>query len=186
MIEEKKNRTTLIAVITGIVALLLGLCLGATVGGVGGFLIGRSAAPRVAPPLQLPRGVPTPQRRLPNVPTPAVPQLPERMRPGGLIPQAGALIQEVVQGAPAAEAGLQAGDVVTKVDNTPVDADHRLADIMAQYKPGDKVSLALWRAGNTRQVTVTLGAHPDDAQRAYLGVKYGDLTPQRVTPQPKD
>lgn len=81
---------------------------------------------------------------------------------------------------------MQAGDVVTKVDNTPVDADHRLADIMAQYKPGDKVSLALWRAGNTRKVTVTLGAHPEDAQRAYLGVKYGDLTPQRVTPQPKD
>jgi hypothetical protein len=36
---------------------------------------------------------------------------------------------------------------------------------------------------NTRTVTVTVGAHPEDAQRAYLGVKYGELTPQQ-TPRP--
>jgi S1-C subfamily serine protease len=181
---EKSNRTTLIAVITGIVALLLGLCLGGLVGGASGYLIGRSAAPRVAPAQLLPRVNPTPQRRLPVVPTPAAPQTPERMRPGGLMPQAGAMIQEVVAGSPAAEAGLKAGDIITMVDKTPIDADHRLADVVTQYKPGDKVSLTVWRMGNTRTITVTVGAHPDDAQRAYLGVRYGELTPQRGTPQP--
>ena len=185
MEEDKSNRTTLIAVITGIVALLLGLCLGCLVGGAGGYLIGRSAAPRAAA-TQGPRAIPTPQRGLPAIPTSRVPQTPERLRPGGLIPQAGAMIQEVVQGSPAAEAGLKAGDIVTMVDKTPIDADHRLADIVAQYKPGDKVTLTVWRSGDTRTITVTVGAHPEDAQRAYLGVRYGELTPQRVTPQPKD
>jgi S1-C subfamily serine protease len=146
-------------------------------------MIGRSAAPRVAPAQLLPRGLPTPQRRLPAMPTPAAPQTPERLRPGGLIPQAGAMIQEVVTGSPADEAGLKAGDIVTLVDKTPIDADHRLADVVAQYKPGDKVTLTVWRMANTRTVTVTVGAHPEDAQRAYLGVKYGELTPQQ-TPRP--
>jgi len=183
---EKQNRTTLIAVITGIVALLLGLCLGGLAGGVGGYLIGRSAGPRVAPAQLLPRGMPTPQRRLPAVPTPSAPQTPERMRPGGLMPQGGAMIQEVVADSPAAEAGLKVGDIITMVDKTPIDADHRLADVVAQYKPGDKVTLTVWRTANTRTITVTVGAHPDDAQRAYLGVRYGELAPQRVTPQPGD
>ncbi len=179
---EKSNRTTLIAVITGIVALLLGLCLGGLAGGVGGYLIGQSTAPR-AIATQRPRAIPTPQRGLPAIPTPRAPQTPERMRPGGLIPQAGAMIQEVVAGSPADEAGLKAGDIVTLVDKTPIDADHRLADVVAQYKPGDKVTLTVWRMTATRTITVTVGAHPEDATRAYLGVKYGELTPQQ-TPRP--
>ena len=182
---EKANRTALIAVSTGIVALLLGLCLGGLMGGVGGYLIGRSAASKAVAP-QWPRFIPTPQQDLPALPMPRSLPTPERLRPGGLIPQAGAMIQEVAVGSPAAEAGLKAGDIITKVDNTPIDADHRLADVVAQYKPGDKVTLTVWRAGSTRTITVTAGAHPEDATRAYLGVRYGELTPQRVTPQPRD
>lgn len=182
---EKPNRTAWIAVITGIVALLLGLCLGGLAGGVGGYLIGRSAAPRTAATLW-PRFMPTPQRDLPAIPTPRPPQPPERLRPGGIIPQAGAMIQEVAANSPAAEAGLKVGDIITQVDRTPIDANHRLADVVAQYKPGDKVTLTVWRTGSTRTITVTVGAHPEDATRAYLGVRYGELAPQRVTPQPGD
>lgn len=182
---EKPNRTALIAVVTGIVALLLGLCLGGLAGGVGGYLIGRSAAPRAGAP-QWPRFVPTPPGGLPALPTPRSLPTPERLHPGGLIPQAGAMIQEVVTGSPAAEAGLKAGDIITKVDDTPIDADHRLADVVTQYKPGDKVTLTVWRTGSTRTITVTVGVHPEDATRAYLGVRYGELAPQRGTPQPRD
>ncbi len=181
--ETPKNRTALIAVITGLIALLLGLCLGLAAGGVGGYLLGRAAGPRFAlPTLPL---APTP-RRLPAVPTPALPLTPERRRPGGFFPRTGALIQEVLPNTPAAEAGLRVGDMIIRVDNTPVDARHRLAAIIAQYKPGDKVSLTVWRPGDTRTLTATFGAHPDDAQRPYLGVMYVELPPQRATPQPED
>ncbi|MGC8780230.1 MAG: S1C family serine protease [Anaerolineae bacterium] len=184
--DTQKNRTALIAVITGLIALLLGLCLGLVAGGVGGYLIGRSADARWGLPLPVFPEAPTPPRRLPLLPTPALPSTPERLRPGGFFPRAGALIQEVVANTPAAEGGLRTGDIITKVNDAPVDADHRLADLIARYKPGDKVSLTVWRAGNTRTVTVTLAAHPDNAQRPYLGVTYVELPPQRVTPQPGD
>ena len=181
MEDAPKNRTALIAVITGLVALLLGLCLGLAVGGAGGYLIGRSAAGRAMPALPWLPPAPAPQWRTPQAPTPALP-----LRPGGFFPRAGALIQEVMANTPAAEAGLRTGDVITQVDSTPVDANHRLADLIAQRKPGDKVTLTVWRAGNTRTVTVTLAAHPDDAQRPYLGVMYAELPGQRATPQPGD
>ncbi len=182
---EQQNRTTLIAIITGIVALLIGLCLGAAVGGAGGYLIGRAGAARLAPTQPLPRTIPT-LPRLPIIPTPAVPQPPERVRPGGLIPGSGALVQEVLPNTPADRAGLRVGDVITRVENAPVDADHRLADLLASYKPGNRVTLTVWRLGNTITITVTLGQHPDDAQRPYLGIRYSEVIPQRPTPQPGD
>jgi len=198
MAEENKSRTATVAIVTGIVALFLGLCLGAMFGGMGGYLIGRSSAPRPAPMIRPTRAIPTPLRVTPApsraTPTPA----PRSTRPGiaptsapsqpgsgpGNLPQEGALIQEVVEGSPAADAKLLRNDVITQVENTPIDADHRLADVVSQYQPGDTVSFTVWRAGSTRVVKVTVGAHPDDAKRAYLGVRYSDIAPEQGTPQP--
>ena len=92
----------------------------------------------------------------------------------------------MVEGSPAAAANLGRNDVITQVESTPIDADHRLADVVSQYKPGDTVSFTIWRGGNTRVIKVTVGAHPDDAKRAYLGVRYSDIVPEQGTPQPSD
>jgi S1-C subfamily serine protease len=193
MTEENKNRTAVIAIVTGIIALFLGLCLGAMLGGTGGYLIGRSTAARPAPLIRPTRAIPTPMRTIPAAtqrparpaatatPTPSLP----RTGPGNL-PQSGALIQEVVEGSPAADADLRIDDVITQVENTPIDANHRLADVVSQYQPGDTLSFTIWRGGNARVIKVTVGARPDDAQRAYLGVRYSDITPPQGTPQPSD
>jgi membrane-associated protease RseP (regulator of RpoE activity) len=188
---EKRTSTTTVAVITGIIALFLGLCLGAMLGGLSGYLIGRSTAPKTAPVIRptsaLPRPgritpTPTPRGGRPGVAPTATPEAPSS---GPESPPAnGALIQEVVEGSPAAAANLRRNDVVTKVEGTPIDANHRLADLVAQYKPGDTVRLTVWRAGNTRVIRVTVGAHPDDPERAYMGVRYSDLAPPQRTPQP--
>jgi membrane-associated protease RseP (regulator of RpoE activity) len=193
MTEDNKSRSATIAVVTGIVALFLGLCLGAMFGGLSGYLVGRSTAPKAAPVIRPTRTSLTPQRVSPTptprgarpdaVPTPA----PSGPRSGGgNLPQAGALIQEVIEGSPAAEANLRRNDVITQVEDTPIDADHRLADVVSQYQPGDTVSFTVWRGGNTSVVKVTVGAHPDDSKRAYLGVRYSDIVPQQGTPQPSD
>jgi len=75
MAEENKSRTATVAIVTGIVALFLGLCLGAMFGGMGGYLIGRSSAPRPAPMIRPTRAIPTPLRVTPApsraTPTPA-------------------------------------------------------------------------------------------------------------------
>jgi S1-C subfamily serine protease len=66
----------------------------------------------------------------------------------------------VVAGGPAAQAGLQAGDIITAVDGTALDATHPLDLAMSQHGPGDTVTLDVLRDGETAQVRVTLGTRP--------------------------
>ena len=71
--------------------------------------------------------------------------------------------QEVVQvqdGSPAAQAGLQPGDIITAVDGTTLDADHLLQDQLFKHKVGDTVQLTIDRDGQTMTISVTLGERP--------------------------
>lgn len=76
---------------------------------------------------------------------------------------AGATVGGVVDGTPAAQAGLAAGDTVTAVDGTPVTSADALASVLAQHAPGDTVALT-WTtaAGVARSASVTLVAGPAD------------------------
>lgn len=86
----------------------------------------------------------------------------------------GATIVEVMPDSPAEEAGLQEGDVIVAVDGQELDAENTLADLIAQYKPGDTVTLEIERPDDEEpfEVTVELGEHPDKEGVAYLGVRY--------------
>jgi putative serine protease PepD len=75
----------------------------------------------------------------------------------------GAPIAAVQPGSPAEAAGLQAGDVVTRVDDTRV-AD--FADLIARigsHTPGEQVTLTVTSGGAERTVDVTLGSQPDES-----------------------
>ncbi len=176
MNEENKTRSSTIAIVAAIVALLLGLCLGAVAGGAGGYFLGRSSAGKGAAALPTPgRLLVTPAPRVTPLPAVPAPVLPNTI-------SGGALIQEVLSGGPAEAAGLKVGDVITKVDNVSLDANHQLADVLATYKPDDKVTLTVWRGTATRTITVKLGQNPNDATRAYLGVRFSELTVPKSTP----
>lgn len=84
----------------------------------------------------------------------------------------GAQVAEVVADSPASAAGLQAGDVITAVDDQTLDGELTLGDAIAQYKPGDQVTLTVLRDDAEQELTVTLGENPDDATRPFLGVRY--------------
>jgi S1-C subfamily serine protease len=163
---EHNNRTVTVAIITGVVALLLGCCLGAMFGVMGGIFIGHQAA-----------GQPS-ERIVPYAPE--LPALPGQ--PGGQ----GAVVQEVVTGSPAEDAGLQVGDIITEVGGTPIDANHRLADVVSQHQPGERVKLTILRAGTTKSITATLGGNPQDSTRPYLGVRYADVPDQPDNAAPSD
>ena len=74
---------------------------------------------------------------------------------------AGALIAGVIEGTPAADAGLAAGDVVTAVDGTAVTSADALSAALAQREPGESVTLT-WTtaAGASQSAAVTLVEGP--------------------------
>ena len=89
--------------------------------------------------------------------------------------QQGVLVGEVVQGSPAAEAGLRSGsealelngqeiqvggDVIVAVDEEPVAQMEDLLSILRGAEPGQDVTLTVLRDGQQTMVEVTLGERP--------------------------
>jgi S1-C subfamily serine protease len=70
----------------------------------------------------------------------------------------GALIESVTAGGPAALAGLQAGDIVTQVNGTAIDATHSFDPESLGLTPGERVALNVVRAGATLGLTLTVAA----------------------------
>jgi putative serine protease PepD len=73
---------------------------------------------------------------------------------------AGATLSEVRSGTPAAKAGLENGDVVTKLDGTDVSSADELRRLIDAKSPGDTVTLTIRRGGDTQPIEVTLGSRP--------------------------
>jgi hypothetical protein len=63
----------------------------------------------------------------------------------------------VLVGSPAALAGLQAGDVITWINNQELSVNNDLADIVANYQPGNKIIVTYVRAGAEKEVEIILG-----------------------------
>jgi putative serine protease PepD len=70
----------------------------------------------------------------------------------------GAYLASVNGGSAAGDAGLQVGDVVTKVGARRIDSADALIAAIRSYQVGDKVTLTYVRNGRTDQATVTLGS----------------------------
>jgi putative serine protease PepD len=75
----------------------------------------------------------------------------------------GALVGSVQPGSPAANAGLQQGDVIRSVDGTQIVKSDDVAAAIASRKPGDQLQLGIVRGGKSETVTVTLGQQPGQA-----------------------
>ncbi len=71
---------------------------------------------------------------------------------------AGAAIVSTVDGGPAADAGMRAGDVITRVGNTRITTAQSLSEALAAHEPGDRVKVTYLRDGSTRTAEVTLGS----------------------------
>jgi serine protease Do len=110
----------------------------------------------------------------------------------GLGKASGALVQNVEAGGPADKAGVQPGDIVTRVDGKAVERSTDLPRMIGSVKPGSKVTLQVFRAkGHAYQdVPVTVGEFPADTTTAgakgggeaaidTLGLAVSDLTEQQ-------
>jgi putative serine protease PepD len=76
--------------------------------------------------------------------------------------QAGALINEVANGSPAAKAGLQVGDLVVSVNGKRVQGMDDLAAQIRLLGPGEKVQLGVVRDGKQQTITTTLTNRPNE------------------------
>ena len=107
----------------------------------------------------------------------------------GLGKPAGALVQSVEAGGPADRAGIEAGDIITRVDGKTVEKAGDLPRIIGSTRPGARSSLEVFRRGSTRELTVTVGefeperptrraqAEPDTAPvvKQALGITASEL-----------
>ncbi|MEV0789144.1 trypsin-like peptidase domain-containing protein [Kribbella sp. NPDC050459] len=70
--------------------------------------------------------------------------------------EGGGRVSAVSPSSPAARAGLRVGDVITAVNNDPVDSAEVLIVAIRTHQPGEAVRLAYERGGRSRTVTLTL------------------------------
>jgi 2-alkenal reductase len=71
--------------------------------------------------------------------------------------QWGVYITKVADNGPASKAGLQQGDIITKVGDVALDETHSYVNTLFSYKPGDQITLEVARGNKDIQVPITLG-----------------------------
>lgn len=93
----------------------------------------------------------------------------------------GALVSQVVPGSAAEQAGIEAGDIITQVNDEKIKSATELRNAIGLERAGSKVRLQLVRDGRTRNVTATLGetaaqAEPVTAGEIHQGLAGAELT----------
>jgi len=69
----------------------------------------------------------------------------------------GAYVASVVQNGAAASAGIQSGDVIVQINNTPVTDSQSLGEALASHNPGDTVAVHIYRGSQQMTFNVKLG-----------------------------
>lgn len=85
----------------------------------------------------------------------------------------GVLITEITQGGAADKAGLDAGDVITKINGKACDSIEALKELIDASKIGDKIALTVIRNGKTRTASVTLAEEPRSTATPAPEASYG-------------
>ena len=88
-----------------------------------------------------------------------------------------ALVVTVVAGSPAEQAGLKPDDLITAMNDQPINTTEDVTEVIKRQRPGDTLQLIVQRQGITVIINVTLTAHPDDPARAFLGISLPPLSP---------
>jgi Do/DeqQ family serine protease len=107
----------------------------------------------------------------------------------------GVYVSDVTENSAAREAGIEKGDVVTRINDVPVNSPSELQEMVGRFRPGDKITVTVKRKDKTKQFEVKLrnlqgdtnvvkaetydtilGAkivNLDDQEKKKLGISYG-------------
>jgi Do/DeqQ family serine protease len=83
----------------------------------------------------------------------------------GLSGTSGAVVSSTITGSPAAQAGLQQGDVIIAYDKVPVEDYRHVQRLVAETRVGKNVTLQIVRKKQTMEVAVTVAEVPDETAR---------------------
>ena len=78
----------------------------------------------------------------------------------------GVLVSNVVDDSPAARAGVQVGDIITRFDGEDVTSSRKLTTMVRKAEAGDPADLEIWRDGKVETVSTTLDERPGPDLRA--------------------
>jgi serine protease Do len=105
----------------------------------------------------------------------------------------GALISQVDPDSPASKAGLKVGDIITELNGKKMDNSGQLQAAISAHRPGDKVSVGIFRDGKTTSVPVTLESinkKSEEASNTGSGSEHGKalwgVGLQNLTPDLRD
>lgn len=71
-----------------------------------------------------------------------------------------AILNNTLSGTPIYEAGIDAGDMITKADGKDIKNAQGLADVIAAKKPGDKIAVTFKNRAGVHETTITLAENP--------------------------
>ncbi len=97
----------------------------------------------------------------------------------------GVIIASVAHVGPAARAGIQARDVLLSVDGQPVNEPNQFQSRVALRRPGESVSLEVWRAGELQTLDAELIGRNDAAFGSWLA-DLGERSPRSLDPAVPD
>jgi serine protease Do len=89
----------------------------------------------------------------------------------GLGKSIGAMVRSVESGGPADKAGIEAGDIITKVDGRAVEKFGDLPRMVGMTKPGAKVTLQVFRRGAYRDLSVSVVEFEPAERSASAGAR---------------
>jgi serine protease Do len=97
-----------------------------------------------------------------------------------------AMVTEVAENSPAAEAGVKTGDVIVEFNGKPVPKSHEFPSVIAETPPGQKVTLKLFHEKKEQTLSIKIGELPDDAEMNLkaeakdpeIGVRVQRITPE--------
>ncbi|MEW5248215.1 Do family serine endopeptidase [Microbulbifer sp. 2201CG32-9] len=84
----------------------------------------------------------------------------------GLGTPSGALVAQVESGAPAAQAGIMAGDIILRFDGEKISESGDLPHVVGRTRPGSEVTVQLMRKGESKNVSVVVGTLDTEANDA--------------------
>lgn len=103
----------------------------------------------------------------------------ENLSKFGLNEVRGVAVEKVVENSPAAQAGLQTGDVIIKFNGEEISSVRKLMRLISEVAPDHQAKIVVLRGGSEREFTATMGKRPAPKFEQMILPQQGEL-PMRM------